>query len=70
MFDVVPKSHQDSPAVDNGGAATAVNASEGMALSERQKVQLLSADSIVIDIVCNADSDNTILVVSILNKAL
>ena len=64
VFDVVPKSHQLSGAVEKGGA-TATKASEGAGLSERQKVQLLSANSIVIDIVCNADSNNTVLVVSV-----
>ena len=64
VFDVVPKSHQLSGAVEKGGA-TAAKTSEGAGLSERQKVQLLSANSIVIDIVCNADSNNTVLVVSV-----
>ena len=63
MFDVVPKSHQLSAAVNEGGAAPS-KAPEGVGLSERQKVQLLSASSTVIDIVCNADSNNTVLVVS------
>ena len=65
VFDVVPKSHQLSGAVDKGGATTAATkASAEVGLSERQKVQLLSANSIVIDIICNADSSNTVLVVS------
>ena len=65
VFDVVPKSHQLSGAVDKGGAtAAAAKASEDVGLSERQKVQLLSANSVIIDIICNADSSNTILVVS------
>lgn len=59
---MVPKSHQLSAAVNKGEAAS--KASEGVGLSERQKVQLLSASSVVIDIVCNADSNNTVLVVS------
>ena len=63
MFDVVPKSHQPSAAVKEGGAAPS-KAPEGVGLSEQQKVQLLSASSTVINIVCNADSNNTVLVVS------
>ena len=59
---MVPKSHQLSAAVNKGEADS--KASEGVGLSERQKVQLLSASSVVIDIICNADSNNTVLVVS------
>ena len=64
VFDVVPKSHQLKGAVDKGGVAAAPKAPEEVGLSDRQKVQLLSANSVVIDIICNADSNNTILVVS------
>ena len=63
VFDVVPKSHQLSGAVEKGGA-TADKAAEEVGLSERQKVQLLSANSIVVDVICTGDSNNTVLVVS------
>ena len=62
VFDVVPKSHQLSGAVDKGGAAT--KSSEGVGLPDRLKVQLLSANSTVIDIFSNADTSNTVLLVS------
>ena len=60
---MVPKSHQLSGALKNGGA-TADKATEEVGLSERQKVQLLSANSIVVEVICNADSNNTIFLVS------
>ena len=68
VFDVVPKSHQLNGAVDRGGvvAAAAPKAPEEVGLSDQQKVQLLLANSVVIDIICNADSNNTVLVVSYL----
>lgn len=64
VFDVVPKSHQLNGAVEKGGAAAAPKTPEEVGISDRQKVQLLSANSAVINIICNADSNNTILVVS------
>ncbi|XP_065886440.1 uncharacterized protein [Dysidea avara] len=60
VFDVVPKSHQSSSAL---GGCVADNDLEEVGLSDRQKVQLLSVNSVVIDVICNAAAKNSVFVI-------
>jgi len=59
VFDIVPKSHQSSSALEGG----VVDNGMEVGFSDRQKTQLLLANSIVIDIICNSESKNSVFVV-------
>jgi len=62
VFDVVPKSHQSARALEGG---VADNGMEEVGLSTWQKVQLLAANSIIIDVICNNTTKNSVFVVSV-----